>query len=740
MGSPPLLHKGCAAALLCALQAAASAQAPPVQPPVAAPAAKPAPAGAAAPAPPPSEVTVVGARPTNRADRQVYDIGNDPGASNDTAADALNKVPSVSVDPDGNVTLRGKQNVQVLIDGKPSAMLQGEQRGAALNALPAGDIASVEVINNPGAQFGNESGGGPVINIVMKRTRRAGGFAVLNANAGTAGRRNASLNGSYHAGRFGAQGSVHMRQDGRGSSGHAARTRIHPVTGVESRSTQDTSSRGLNDSAGFSGSLTYNLDERDKLAANASFSRRGNGLDAHDRYVHFGQDDIADSDYERSTMRTGESDHYSVGASWERKGALRGERFSADLRLSSSDTLGDNAFTNTYTLRPPGVLDTRSRQAGTTANRIADLTADYERPGESGTLKLGGKWAGHTDTFDTRYTSIDPATGIETVNPVRTNRFRVGQASVAVYGSYEWRPGERWGVLGGLRVEHIRLDIDQMTSGIRADNRDTSLIPSFYINYSLSEATDVRLSYARRLRRPDARELNPFVVYRDEFNVSSGNPHLRPGTSDSLDLGLETRIGTVETNLRAFYEHDAHEISERRYFISETVLLTTRDNSGSSRSAGLEFSANGKLLPNLTLHTSGTVNRMEQRSWDEQLGGDARRSATSLTGRARFNYKATKQDTVQLTLSAQGASLFGQGSRKPYSHASVNYRRTLTPALSLVLNVNDVFGSTGSDTRIETPVLRERNVRRFDGRVVYLGLSYRLGGVTPAPGANRPRD
>ena len=166
------------------------------------------------PAPPPvaetgieATVTVTGNRPTNRIDRQVYDVKNDVSATNSSAADALNNVPSVAVDPDGTVTLRGSTKVQVYIDGKPSAMMQGDNRGATLNALPAEDIESVEVINNPGAQFGNEGGGGPILNLVMRRNRKPGGFGAVSANAGTAGRYNSAAVGQLqhrplrHAGR-----------------------------------------------------------------------------------------------------------------------------------------------------------------------------------------------------------------------------------------------------------------------------------------------------------------------------------------------------------------------------------------------------------------------------------------------------------------------------------------------------------------------------------------------------------
>jgi len=168
----------------------------PANPPAAKPSSgKPAASSAVTPT-----VEVAGERPTNRIDRQVYDVKSDISSTNGTAADALNNVPSVNVDPDGTVTLRGSTNVQILVDGKPSAMLQGENRGATLNAMQADDIESVEVINNPGAQFGNEAGGGPILNLVMRRNRKPGGYANLNANAGVNGRYNSAFSGSYNEG------------------------------------------------------------------------------------------------------------------------------------------------------------------------------------------------------------------------------------------------------------------------------------------------------------------------------------------------------------------------------------------------------------------------------------------------------------------------------------------------------------------------------------------------------------
>lgn len=682
-------------------------------------------------------VTVTAERPANRIDRQVYEVARDINATNGSAADALANVPSVAVDPDGTVTLRGSTNVQILIDGKPSAMLQGDSRGASLNAMPSEDIESVEVINNPGAQFGNEGGGAPIINLVMRRTRKAGGFGSVSANAGVDGRYNSALSGSYNTGRFGVQGSAHVRRDGRNQEGDTQRMRIHPVTGDVTRSSQDSMSEGLNNSAGLNTSLTYNLGDKDTLAASIAYSKRSDDAHARDRYVVFGSDDIVDSDYMRSSIRSGSNESYTWGGRYEHKGQISGELMRLDLRTSASSNDSGVAYANRYAIRPSGRLDSQSRQDNASDTRIADLTGDYERPMESGFLKLGFKAATNDNEIDTRYTDFDPLTLGPIPNALRSNRFALKETNLALYGSYQLRLTEEWGVLAGLRGEYTDVDISQFTSNIEAGNHYLNFMPSLFVTYKQSEKSTIRFSYAQRIRRPNANELNPFVVYRDEFQVSSGNPLLKPVHTDSFEVGYESRIWNLDANLRAFLRRESDLISERKVFISDTVLLTTRDNDGSSQAGGLEFSLNGKLLPGLTLNTSGNV-AYTRRDADNVLAGqNARRSALSLGGRMNLRYQLTEADQLQVNLNAQGKTLSFQGYREPSATMNVSYRRTITPALNFVMNVTDIFDTNKNETITDTPLIQDRSFRKADGRVMYIGLSYRIGTGATGPGANR---
>jgi outer membrane receptor protein involved in Fe transport len=676
-------------------------------------------------------VNVVAERPTNRIDRQVYDVKSDISSTNGTASDALNNVPSVAVDPDGTVTLRGSTNVQILVDGKPSAMMQGDNRGASLNAMAADDIESVEVINNPGAQFGNEAGGGPILNLVMRRNRKPGGFATVNANGGTAGRYNSAVSGNYNEGAWGFQGGLNVRHDGRNSTGELERERLDPATGAMLHSTQSSTANGLNDSVGANGTVNYNLNTNDTLAASFSYNGRSNDQHSTDRYVNDGIDGTTIGDYTRTTKREGDSHNYSWGARYDHKGELPGETLKIDLRVSSTNNTNDSDYANVYVVGAGigNLGNSLAKQHSANSNRIVDFTGDYERPLLGGTAKLGYKIATNDSNVDTEYNDLDLVTLAPTLNTQRSNAYELEENVAALYGSYQMKLNDRWGVLAGLRAEYTDLDIHQFTGNVEAKNNYLNWMPSAFATYKVNDDTNLRFSYAHRLRRPNANDLNPYVIYRDEFNVTSGNPKLKPTQTDSFEVGYETRVAGLETNLRAYYRRDSDAIVDYRYFLADNVLLTTRQNGDGSSAGGLEFTVNGKLTPKLTINTSGNLARSEQKSQDTD-GTFISRTANSLSGRARLNYQYDASNQVQVALQAMGKQLSGQGYRSPNTTLNLSMRHVLTPQLTLVANVTDLFNTNRMQTVVDSVSLRETSTRRFDGRVFYVGLSYRLGGAT----------
>lgn len=733
------------AGTLLAPLAASAQQAPAVQEQAKQEAAKPAPvqappaqATAAPPAQTPVEstVTVSATRTQNRIDRQSYDVKADPATSNDTVADTLNKVPSVAVDADGNVTLRGRSNVQILVDGKPSAMMQGGNAAAVINALPASDLDSVEVINNPGAQFGNEGGGGPIINLVMRRERSPGGWASVNGNVGTEGRYNTSVNGGWTQGRYSLQGGLSRNVQKNESSSENRRERIDPVTGAIAPTLRSSTSENRSENTTANARLTYNLGDKDVIGVAANYTQNMRDSDSNNRYRSANAAGVVDSEYLRISTSDGKNRSYGLSASLDHKGEAPGEKFQMDLRISGSDNDSGSAGRYDYTVRPRGAGALADRQYNDTETRIVDFTGDYELPGERGVMKIGYKVARNSSAFDNAFFDIDPLTGTERPSTTRTNLFELTDMTYALYGTYQWRVNEKWGVLGGLRAEYADLDMNQVTTGQRASNHYFDAIPSAFVTYGLSDDTTLRLSYAHRIRRPGAGDLNPFVIYRDEQNISSGNPNLQPTNSDSLELGVETKLGKVDTTVRLYARRDSDLISERRFLQANDVLLTTRENAGSSRSGGLEFTFSGRATQQLTLNLSGNVGYSEQTVLGSVL--DDKRSATSIGGRAFVNYQMDATNSFRLFLIGQGKTLFGEGYREPSYWANLNYSRRLTPALTLSVNINDLFDSQKTESFTETDRFREYSIRRNNGRMATIGLNYRFGSFGGPGGQRRP--
>jgi outer membrane receptor protein involved in Fe transport len=536
------------------------------------------------------------------------------------------------------------------------------------------------------------------------------------------------------------QGGVNVRHDGKDSITETERDRIDPRTGVDQHTVQTGSSTGLNDMAGARGQLTYNLGQDDTLEANAGYLKRDIDNTSQARYT-IANNGVPYSDYLRTSTRKGENKNSTWGARWDHKGARIGELFRMDLRVSNTDNSSDVRAVNDYLYSAPRTidpgmpfagLDATSLQDAATKIRIVDYTGDYETPLASGAIvKLGYKIIDTDSRFDNRYFDIDPATAAVLANARLTNAFEVDERDAAVYGSYQWKVSERWGALVGLRTEYTHMDLDQVTTGDNIVNTYLNWIPSAFATYKLGADSNLRFAYAHRIRRATGQQLNPFVVYQDELNVSSGNPKLKPVQTDSFEIGYETRAGALNANLRAYYRADRDMIRSRQVALSDTVLLTTLENGGSNRAGGLEFTLSGKLTPKLTINTSGNLAYTQQEQIDI-LGAEYKRTASSLTVRGRVNYQLTPEDMLQVMVNAQGKTLAGTGYREPMATLNLSYKRSLTPSLSLVANVSDVFRSQKMETVTDTTYLKQHTLTRYAGRTAYIGLSYRFGGVQGA--------
>jgi outer membrane receptor protein involved in Fe transport len=743
-----------AAIVLLALSCHAHAQTAPAEPsaPVAAKAATPvAPSAAkadpkaatvaAAPVPngPMQVVNVISERDTNRVDRQVYDIKTGAATAGASIGDILNNVPSVNVDPNGTVRLRGSERVTVLVDGKPTAQLQGENRAAAINALPAENYESVQVINNPGAEFGNEAGGGPILNLISRRFTKPGGNGSVAANVGPDGRRNAFANGSYSSGYASVNGTLNVRRDGNDTESTQLRERIDPLTGAVSRLRQNASREAISDFVQAGVGARYNYNARDTLTASVSVNQRGNDASANERFTDLGAGVLPLVDYSTRRTTDGDARNYELVTGFERRFAADGETLKVDLRHSSNNNVNETATLYQGIVIPatgaPSLRD--YTQNGETRLRLTDLSTDYSGKLGAGFLTTGGRWQRHRQTIDNRYLFLNGLI----LDTRRSNLFELDQDVVAAYGTYEMPLDPLWSFKGGLRVEHTDLALDQVTSAIKAGQTYLSYLPSLFLTYKLDKNSNLRLSYAERISRPSAGELNPFVNYANDYYVSSGNPRLRPVKLHSVELGYETRVmGLMPVTLRGYLRRESDVITDRRVFLNENTLLTTRENLGDRRAGGVEFSVMGMVppgyrvagigLPNIRFMFNGNWAYIQQDRLDAfGLTGD-QRSTSSLQLQGGGQWQITPTDVLSVMAFHQGRLLSGEGYREPFGTMNLTYEHKFSPRLSLNVRANDVLRSSDQKFRVDTPTLRDQTDTIVNQRRVYVGLRYTFGGVT----------
>lgn len=660
-------------------------------------------------------VVVQGQKSTTKIDRETYDNTKNVDSTTGNATDALNKVPSVNVDPDGNVSLRGNSNVKIYVDGKPSVMLSGDNRAAALQAMSSSDIQSVEVMTNPGAQYSSEGSGG-IINLVMKKNRKPGGSGVINANIGSGGRYNGAFSGSYRKGKTTWSGGLNVRHDIFDATLASVQQVLNNGTPTLTTTSSGSGSMKMNAISG-NFSVEYAASDADTYSVQGNYANRNRKSQGDIAYATTGTTNQA---YTQHAVGEGPHEDAMLDFNWNHTGDKPGETLKTDLRVSRSDGDSDSANTTVPTM---ATVDGTQHQSTDQKNVV--FSADYTRNvGATGQMS-----AGTQITYDDS-DAISSATGANAAS--LTSNFAYKQTNTALYVTYQEQLGDKWTVLGGVRSETLDLKTDLISANSTGHINYTKLSPSLFATYTLSGSSKLRFSYSHRLQRPAPQDLNPFQTYVDPQNVNAGNPDLKPQETDQFQLGYEYNKGFISGLARVYYAKNTHAITSYSYYVTPGVLLTTKRNFGESQSSGLEFNLNTPLSKKLMVMANGNLAYNEIDT--PGLGG--KQSATTLSGRMGLIYKATTADTFQGFAFSSGKQLTGQGYRAPFSMANISYKHTFNPKLSLVMNANDPFRMAQMKIVTDTPYLHSEQIRHIKAQAFYIGLSYTLGGV--APPANSP--
>jgi len=667
-------------------------------------------------------------RSLNRIDRQVYDVDKDPANKTGSTADALKKVPGVNVTASGEVTLHGNA-VEILVNGKPSPLFSGENREAALRALPSSAVSSIEVMSNPGAQY-DSSSAGAIINIVTKTASPAGMLANVSGQLASVGGYTANAFVKHSRGPFATTATLNLsdyptlmrnRSTQAELDGNGQPVRSTDNNGV-TRSTGKSlfATATLDYDAGAFDTVTGQLD-----VMKTSSTSRNAGLTT----IRDASGAVTDQFESTGTSRF-DNQIATIGMGWIHVGEVLGETLKMDAKVTRETSHADSDFLLDYSLS--GLLGSGAmrRQPGHTniSTTKSVLGADYNSYVGDDQVTAGVQ----ISRDDTRQDSLifspfEPSVGTMAANPLLTSVFDYRQTISAAYVTYQKALGERWIVLGGVRAEAVDYDSQDAISGAPIKVAYTSLNPSLFATYVLSDVQKLRFNYSRRLQRPTPYDLNPSLMYLNDRTVTAGTPALKPQETDAFEASYDYAGRLTSYTFRAYRLNNERvinpvtEIIPDPQGIGRQVVLLSRRNNGSSHQTGLQLAYMTTLSEHWSLNANVDLYAMEMQASDVA----ARRSLVTTSSQFGVNYTRGK-NTVSLSYYGVGKQLTGDGYTGGFGSGSLSWHRVLTPKIDLTVSVSDIFRPRESLFVRDTGDIRMVSASSQRAPVVYVGLSGRF--------------
>lgn len=681
------------------------------------------------------EVSIIAERTTVeiKLDKKIYNVGQDLTVRGGTVSDVLDNVPSVSVDVEGNVSLRGNENVTILINGKPSGLV-GLNSTDALRQLPAESIERVEVITSPSARYDAEGTAG-ILNIILRRSKLQGLNGAITANAGHPTTAGISGNINYRTGDFNffnTTGYSYRESPGKSFTETQYFNRQFDEDGNliadnpdtflnEDRETDRqnknfTTNIGLEwyitDSASLTTSVVYRGSDEENSTSNfiKEFNAAGDILNESTRFDPELEDD--------KTIQ------YSVNYD-KQFGGNSQHKLTFDFQYETSDE-------NERSIISQDGDATERVETLQSQNEIL-LQSDYVLPlGENSQFEFG--YRGNFNELDTDYSLEFNDNGEFVLDTDVSNNLIYREYINAVYSQFGSKIKSKFSYLLGLRMESARLTIDQLTSNDFQKKNYTDLFPTVNLGYEINEKQSLQLGYNRRIRRPRSRFINPFPSRSSATNLFQGNPDINPSYSNKVDLGYLNRFGKFTLNSSIYYERATDVFT----FISEDtgdvaiingtefpIIRRTPINLATNDRYGFEFTVSYR--PSKVWNINGNFNLFQSNTEGFYNGFDY--GAENLSWFARLNNKYTLPGSIdwQTRVFYMGPSEDAQNKRKGMFSTDMAFSKDLfDDRASLAFNVSDLFNTRKRSMESTTPTFNSNAEFQWRQRSFNVSFTYRF--------------
>ena len=704
-------------------------------------------------------VTVTSSNPGLRLgiDRKVFNVDKNMVSAGGTAVDVMRNVPSISVDIDGNVSMRNN-TPQLFVDGRPTNL--------SLDQIPADAIESVEIITNPSAKFDASGGTAGILNVILKKKKRVGYSGSVRTNIDTRGRVGFGGDINIRKDKVNFFLNANMNQRKSISTGTTDRTTLIGTPNTALHQVDESISKGT--FMFFRSGFDFFLDNRNTLSIAGNL---GQG-----RFKPTSESDI-DIDSLYSTVKTSFSDRFSnsnsrfnhagVNLSFKHLFPKQGEEWTADINYNRSKNNNLNLIsTNYYTdLLSPATSSFNQRQDGSGTNQNIVVQTDYVKPlTEKSKLEMG---------LRAQFRNVDNKNNFYIVGSGGTLSFvpdqSVNYTSIDnVYAAYTTYSNQikNFGYQLGLRVESSDYEGQLPDKGQSFNiNFPVSLFPSVFLNQKLKKDQDLQLNYSRKINRPNFFQLYPYTDYSDSLNISRGNPGLSPEFTNSLELSYQKTFKNKDNFIASLYYKNTTDLITR-YQDKETnlngkeVLINTYINASSSYVTGLELVSKNKMAKwwDMTSNLSLFTSRIKL-----NIAGQAEQDPfASWFLKINNTFKLPKNFTLQLSgeytsktilppggsgggggrgggmFGGGGMGMFGQASASQgyvkanyYVDGGLRYEFLKNKQASLSLNVNDIFRTRRQNIFSQSAYFTQEVFRRRDPQIFRLNFNWRFGKFDP---------
>lgn len=615
-------------------------------------------------------------------DKKVINVSGQLTTTSGSAVDVLENVPSVDVDIEGNVSLRGSENFTVLIDGRPTILDASD----ALQQIPASMIDNIEIITNPSARYDPEGISG-VINVIMKKKRLQGISGIANMNVGLDNKYGGDFLVSYRTGIANVFFSANYRKFN------------FPGTNVvESMTFQnDTSSYVLSDGQsqhtwnpyGLRAGIDLELGMWDRLNLGGEYGARE--MERKDELNYDEWSEPGDSHNLYVSQEQGEFSHrfYSLTLDHVHRFLNKDHTLAAQAMYSMRER---NRASFNELLDTTGIITSGHQNEEEGPSMLAQLKLDYTLPVQDNfTFEAGTMARLSRSKEEARTYEYDTATGDYEFMDEFSHTTEYTRDIYALYGMFS----NTWhglGFQGGLRSEYTYRLIQMVGEDEQFTLDRWDYFPTAHVSYKFSNGHQLMASYTRRIHRPRSWWLEPFITWSDAYNVHMGNPDLKPEYIDSYELGFQTLLGKSVFSLETYYRGTRNNVERVRSVYSENIILHTVENVGTDKALGIEAMFDIKLVSWWNINCTG--NLFQQRIEGELYGEPF--SEENFNWRTNFSneFKVFPGTKLQITGRYRSPSLSAQGQREGYFTTDGALKQEFFgKKLAMTLQVRDIFGT-----------------------------------------------